>query len=227
MRLGIVTALRSEAHTLGTPTGRWGDDDFVVEVCGPGQDRARKAALELIGAGCDGLLSWGLAGGLAPELAPGALIIANRVVDGLSTTIDTDETLAQELGRRLAAVNPRGGAVLSVTSPLTRAIQKCAGYERSAALAVDMESAGIAGIARGAGRAFAAIRAVVDPADFEVPGAALAGMDENGATRPLDTLAALLKVPSELPAVIRLARHYRAAIDTLGRCASCLEAPGR
>ena len=223
MRLGIVTALRSEAHTLGAASGCWGGNEFVVEVCGPGQDRARKAAIDLVGAGCDALLSWGLAGGLEPDLRPGDVVIANRVIDGMSRTIDTDRMLAQDLARRLAAQNPRRGAVLSVTAPLSRAIQKSAGHERSAALAVDMESAGIAGIARGAGRAFAAIRAIVDPADFEVPGAALAGVGQNGATRPFDTFTALLKAPAELPALLRLARHYRSAIESLGRCATDLE----
>ena len=66
--LGIVTGLASEAACLGKVQ--------FCRVAGADAVRAGLAARALIAEGCLGLLSFGLAGGLDPNLEPGAVIVA-------------------------------------------------------------------------------------------------------------------------------------------------------
>lgn len=54
-------------------------------------DRLERALAEAADAhGCAGVVSFGTAGGLAPDLAPGALIVADSV-DGPFGVLDTDD----------------------------------------------------------------------------------------------------------------------------------------
>ena len=88
MRLGIVIALDAEARTLAGRTGHFlSHDSYQVMVSGPGPQRAEAAARALLAAGCDALMSFGLAGGLAPHLRPGALVLAERVLSAQGETL--------------------------------------------------------------------------------------------------------------------------------------------
>ena len=79
-----------------------------------------------------------------------------------------------------------------------------------------MESAALARIAAAAGAPYAAVRCIVDPADFDLPLAALAGMRYDGRQAALATCAALLRRPGELGDLLRLAGWYRAALRQTG-----------
>ena len=77
--LGIVAALEME--------GRWIlASEPLVEVSGGGEERARAAAHSLLERGASALVSWGVAGGLDPELEPGSVVLPDAVVhtDGSS-----------------------------------------------------------------------------------------------------------------------------------------------
>jgi nucleoside phosphorylase len=69
--------MAAEARALG-PWAR--DARVVVAVSGGRPDRAEAAARGLVQQGVRALLSWGIAGALDPALAPGALILPDRVV---------------------------------------------------------------------------------------------------------------------------------------------------
>ncbi len=70
------------------------------------------------------------------------------------------------------------------------------------------------------------LRAVADPAGFALPPAAAIGLDEAGRIALLPVLGSILRHPGQVPALLRLARHTRAALAALERAAAALSPPG-
>ena len=165
------------------------------------------------------LISFGLAGGLDPALAPGALLVPAKVLadDGAWST---DPALSAWLGGATPGTLFGDGAILATTTA------KAALHARTGAVAVDLESAAVARAAARHGLPFAVLRAVCDPAGRTLPRAALAALDMQGRIGPLRVAAAVLAHPGDIPALIALgadaARARRAlvtrvaAIGTIG-----------
>lgn len=174
---GIVTGLRAEAKLLrGLP---------LVACAGAEPETAARA---LLAAGATRLVSFGLAGGLDPALAPGTLVLATQVItDGQSWP--TDAAWADSFPQALRA------PLLGVTAPLTTGAAKATAFARTGAVAVDMESGAVARVAAVVGVPLLVLRAVADPARQVVPTAALRCMDDQGRLRPRAALAALLLHP--------------------------------
>jgi hopanoid-associated phosphorylase len=224
MTLGIVTALAPEGRTLAGHDALLGQVGLRVEVAGPGAAQAAAAAMRLADGGCSLLVSWGLAGGLNPVLAPGRLVVARTVSGGTGSGWPCDPRWHATLMTALAPLAVVSGHIYSAPAPLTARSAKADLFAARALDAVDMESAAIAAVAEARGLAFAAVRSIVDPAGFSVPPAALAGMGGDGRTHPLGTLIALLRDPRQLVPLLRLARWYRLALGALVRAADALAA---
>ena len=111
------------------------------------------------------------------------------------------------------------GVMLHTTEVIRTADEKFALFERTGALAVDMESAAVAQVARRAGIPFAVLRAIVDPQTTVIPAAALVAIDELGRPRIARLLAALIREPRDLLALVRLSACFRAALASLKRAA--------
>ncbi len=157
--------------------------------------------------GVSGLVSFGLAGGLDPALAPGTLIVPRAVVLG-DDRWDVDPALVAQLGGSTGHILVGGGGVLAT------AAEKAALRRLTGANAVDLESAAAAR----SGLSFAALRAICDPAERDLPHAALVTLDARGRIGALRVLAAALARPAELPALLRLAGNAaRARRALLGR----------
>lgn len=188
-------------------------------VSGIGQRRAGAAAERLAAGGARVLLSWGVAGGLAPGLRPGDLVIPERIAhaDG--------ETLADaRLRGRLADSCPdgmatHGGALWSGGDAVLSPAAKRALAQRSNAVAVDMESAAVAAVAGRAGLPFVAVKAVCDPAERDVPPAALKMMTGDGRFNVPGLLAAVFGGPATWRDLIALGRDFAAARETLAAIA--------
>ncbi|WP_322011653.1 phosphorylase [Paraburkholderia sp. J12] len=179
-------------------------------------ERALTAALER---GASGVISFGTAGGLAPDLEPGTLVIADAV-DGPFGRIATDATWAERLARALAdsplAARVRRGVEAAVAAPVTGADGKAALHQSTGgALAVDMESHLAAAAAAARGLPFAVCRAIVDPAWRSLPKAAMAGLRDDGSTAVLPVLRELARDPSQLGGLLRVAADAKAARQTL------------
>jgi adenosylhomocysteine nucleosidase len=200
--LGIVVGLRAEAR-IARPLGR-------VEIGGGLPDGARAAAARLIGAGARGLLSFGLAGGLDPELAAGAMVVPGRVLHrGLG--YDADPGLLAWLGGATA------GALIAAEAPVGRVAAKGDLFRRSRAVAVDLESGELAALAAAHGVPFAVLRVICDPAGRALPPAALVALDQKGAIGGLRIAASVMRRPWQIPALLRLAGDAAAAHATLRR----------
>ena len=191
-RTGFVTGLAAEARWL---RGR----GFAAGVGGGGPAGAARAAGELIAQGVTGLVSFGLAGGLDPALPAGALVLP-RLVSGGGEQYDCDPALLVYLGGPTARLMLAGSAIAATVA------DKAALFAQSGAVAVDLESGAVARAAGEAGLPFAVLRAISDPADKDLPPAALVALDARGRVRPGRLAGSLLRGPGQLPALLALAR---------------------
>lgn len=201
-----------------------------LQLAGIGPERAHRAARSLLSAGAKALVSWGVAGGLAPHLKAGTLLLPETVQTARGQAYYTDprwrQTLIQCLDGSLSlscAALQHIGAVLS--SPREKADL----YQQTRCVAVDMESAAVAKLAAEAQVPFLIIRAIADPAHATLPVSALRALDLDGRFQPFALMASLLRHPQDLFGLWQLGGYFRAAKATLrtlaARAGSTLLAP--
>jgi hopanoid-associated phosphorylase len=213
--LGVVVGYRGEAHCLVGP-------DLRVLCSGVDPARARTAAQGLADEGVAGLVSFGLAGGLAADLAPGDLLLPQAVVlpDGGRMRVEAAwrERLAATLeraGLRARSAPLAGSDIIVATGAAKRALAAQTG-----AVAVDMESHGVAEVAAAARLPFLIVRAVADRSDQLIPPAAKAAIDAQGEVRPLALIGRLIARPWEIGALIALGRSSGRGLASLRRVAA-------
>ena len=175
-----------------------------------GGDPARLAVLlEALPGDVTAVLSFGIAGGLAPGIATGEVLVASAVWD--------DGTLWPVDAGLLVGMTVRRGLIAASQGLLGDAKAKAALHRASGALAVDMESGAGARFAAKRGLPFGVLRAVADGPDDALPQAAAVGLNPDGTPAPWRVLAALLRRPGDLPALLRLARASAKAHTALRR----------
>jgi len=194
----------------------------VPVVCGGDGKHLERSLARAMAAGCKGLISFGVAGGLAPELKPGTCIIGSGViVDGEERPTDA------RWSHRLQRIIPDTvyGPLLGVREPIALAQDKRALHQKTGALAVDMESHVVARAAAAHGVPLAAIRVVVDPVERTIPRSALAGARPDGTIDPLAVVRSLMRYPRDLIGLVHMSLDARAARATLVQ-GSALLGPG-
>ncbi len=211
-QVGFVVGLVAEAR-LGARLG------VPVEVGGGTAAGAAAAAARLVARGVEGLVSFGLAGGLDPALRAGQVLVPTRLLDG-----DRVLEAAPALCRWLGGSTP--GAMLAGRLVVAGVAEKRALFARTGAVAVDLESGAVAEAAMRAGLGFAMLRAVCDPAGRTLPAAALVALDGAGAIGGLRVLGSVLRAPGQLPGLLALARDAAAARRGLERRVRVLQQAG-
>ena len=185
----------------------------VSVLCGTAQRYVDKLEAA-VRAGGSGIISIGIAGGLAPGLSPGDWVIAaNVVTDGVRYA--TDAQWSQRL--REALPGAIYADVSGVDAPVVHRDEKRALHESAGTVAVDMESHIAARIAAAHGVPFAACRVIIDPAERTLPPAALVGMRSDGKPDVLAVAASLLRQPKQVFALLRVVADLRAARSSLFR----------
>jgi adenosylhomocysteine nucleosidase len=160
---------------------------------------AADASVRLIGQGATALVSFGLAGGLDPVLRPGAVVVAADVLED-GERLSVDGALAARFG------GITGHTVLAGSTVVADAAEKRALFAATGAQVVDLESGAVARIAQSHGLPFAVVRAVCDPAERDLPPAALAALDPSGGIGLMPLLRSLLNRPSQIHGLLTLAR---------------------
>lgn len=194
-----VTSIALEAHIARGPG--------VTVLCkqSPGLKEALEAA---IARGASGVISFGIAGGLAPSLAAGHCVVASGVRDG-EDVIATDAAWSRNL---LAAIPEAVHAeIAGADAVLLSPAHKGEVHARTGAVAVDMESHIAAKVARAHRLPFAACRIVIDAAHRTLPPAAAVGLREDGTTDVAAVLRSIARAPRQLPDLVRTARDARIA----------------
>ena len=222
--LVVITGLAAEARIARTPG--------VATLVGAGRSDRLAAEIETaIGGGARRLLSFGVAGALAPHLEPGDLVVGRALIDGARRApCDAGWSAAMMERLRRSARKDRPplrtflADVSGADAPIADPIVKAALHATTGAAAVDMESALVARAAERHRLPFAILRAIADPAHRALPPAALAAMRADGAIDVAAVLRALGRQPRQLPALIRLALDSRKAFGALMRARALLGA---
>jgi adenosylhomocysteine nucleosidase len=223
--LGIIVAVTAEARTLTKEPIPKGElislpAGAVLTVSGMGPRRAAMASRALLEKGATFLLSWGSAGGLAPKLSPGSLILPKTVIASDRSLYHVDAPWHQSLCNRLKGhldfhTEPLVESAMVVRTPAEKVIL----FRETGAIGVDMESAAVAAVAQEARVPFMVVRAVADSTDTTIPDSVLNAVDEFGRLNFLKLIQGFAKAPTELLALVRIARNYRTAQRTLAAVA--------
>lgn len=241
----ILTALAAEAETLiGRKKNPYKDNTLVLEQhtpensiisviqCGIGRDTLLAvAAPQLKDSSIVGNI--GVSGGLAPDLAPGTVILGDRILtDEKNNTTYQDAYIPNaqlldilELLLRKNGLPYRRGALLCTKQPLDTIEKKATAYLKTGALAVDMESAGAAEAARQKASSFFCIRIICDPAGRKVEKDLLAGVDSQGNSRPMRLISPLIRRPWLLAPLLIMARDFTLALAGMRQVWNVIQKP--
>jgi adenosylhomocysteine nucleosidase len=212
MRLLVLTAVDLEARTLARHLG-------LSSVTGAGWPRFAGGVLEIVPIGVAAsqlarlhdttlptlVVSAGVCGALAPELAVGALVVP--------------ETVLGPNGRRYATAAVAGarrhGTLLTTDRVLEDGAAKSRRWLETGALAVDMESAPILEWAAARGVPGLVVRAVSDPAGRGVPADLARVVHADGRVRPIRAVTAMLARPGALADAVALRAGTTSALKTV------------
>lgn len=198
-----VTCLSFEAQVAAGPG--------ISVLCGTAQRYVDKLE-SAVQAGGSGIISIGIAGGLAPGLSPGDWVIASGVV-AEGTRIPTDVRWSQRLLKALpGAVH---ADISGVDAPVVAEADKRELHKAYGTVACDMESHIAARIAARHGVPFAACRVIIDPVERTLPPAALVGMRSDGRPDVFAVIRSVCQQPRQLFSLLRVVADLRAARSAL------------
>ena len=195
--IGVVVGLTAEARIARRLFP-------LVAVGGGTAAGAEAASRRLIGQGVRGLVSFGLAGGLDPLLRPGALVVPEAVVTQ-GRSLATDPGLNARLG------GASGHLLLGADGIAVTAAAKQHLFVVTGCGAIDLESGAVGRAAEARGLPLAVLRAICDPAERDLPPAALRALDGAGAIGLLRVIGSVVVRPGQLPELLALGRDAAAA----------------
>lgn len=201
-RLAVVPALRQRC---------------TVAVSGVGTAKAARETIQMVAAGrVERLIICGFGGGLTEQIVPGSLIVAERVLDATQSGAMVSTVYKPDGRMRELAAAPCGDLV-TVGKVLTTLDEKRALYARTQAQMVDMETAGAVAVAEQAGVPWLAVRVATDSVEAALPLDFNALADAEGNVDRGRVIAATLRQPWKIPALIRLGRNSALAAQNLTR----------
>jgi adenosylhomocysteine nucleosidase len=174
----------------------------VLVVCRDSRRDLANIIASAVHQGYRGVISFGVAGGLASNLRTGDWVVASAVLDS-----HVPHATHAAWSRSLVATIPGAtyAPILGVDAPVAEPAMKRNLHKTTGACAVDMESHVMARLAAAHGLAFAAVRVIIDPAERAIPSAALLGMRPDGGANVWAVLRDLIARPSQLSLLVRLA----------------------
>jgi adenosylhomocysteine nucleosidase len=212
-RILAVTGLATEAKIAS--------GSMVRTVCGGGNTLQLHADITTaLNENIIGMISFGVAGGLSPDMAIGTVVLANTIVSS-NGRFTVDPIWFDRLACRLPkAVH---ASIVGVDRPVSEAQEKARLGVMTGAAVVDMESHIAARLASAYGFPFAALRIILDPVDLTLPPAALVGTNDDGTLNVAAVLRALAIAPSQLPSLVRTALAAGRAFAALRRSRGLLD----
>lgn len=212
----MVTGLAKETRLAEGP-------GLVAVASGGDAARLRRLLAARAVPGCRAVVSFGIAGGLDPSLSAGDVVVASGVV-AEGRRWPAHRGLAEMLAASLAGggIGVRRADIAGVDQPLVDAASKAATRAATGAAAADMESHVAAAFAEQHGLMFAALRIVCDPAARSLPPAVANALRPDGGIDHLAVFADVLRRPTQLAPLTRLASEARASFRVLSRCRDLL-----
>jgi adenosylhomocysteine nucleosidase len=198
-RIVAVTSLALEARIALGPG--------VSVICSPGSQLAADLAAA-VARGVSGIISFGIAGGLAPRLRAGDWIVAAAIRAG-QQVFPTDRAWTRSLLERLPGA--MHADIVGTDAPVAEPADKRSLHAQTGGAAVDTESHIAARIAAAGQVPFVACRAVIDPVDTRLPPAALVGLHPDGTADIAAVFRSVLQQPGQIRDLVRTALDARTA----------------
>lgn len=219
--LGFLVALPDEAKSLLPKKPHFESiihtsEGHYIGISGAGPVRAEAMALHLVQQGISGIISWGCAGALEPRLLSGHLLLPRAILDVEESQHDVDPIWHASLCKVLTPypiINT--GKIIESRKPLFASSEKKRLFTATEAVAVDMESAGVARVAKEHTLPFLVVRSVVDPAHMTLPKAVTVALQPRGAICLSTLLVHCMYHPYQIIELIRLGIAFQRAMDTL------------
>jgi hopanoid-associated phosphorylase len=217
---GIIVALSEEISTLTSQKIEKGECLFLNEqtlltLSGTGAKNAEKACELLIEKGAKRLISWGCAAALADALKPGDLVLPTQLQTEKNVSFSIDNPWLQYTQEHLASLNPFSESLIESSSIISESTAKKTIHTQSKAIALDMESIAIAKTAIRHNYPTLVVRSIADPVSMSLPKSISYAQGTQGDIILTKLLGYLLTHPAELPGLIKLGLHFRAAKQTL------------
>jgi hopanoid-associated phosphorylase len=212
----IVTGLMQEARIAAGPG--------MTVICSSSNPMQLRSLL----AGFDpgtvrGVISFGVAGGLDPELESGDVVVASEVTAGRQIWL-AGAALSEELidGEGLGGRRIVRGRLAGVEQVVPAQSAKAILRRETGAAAVDMESHIAAAYATDAGLPFAALRVISDPATRSLPALAVNAIKPNGNINLGAVLRGIARNPMVVRALMATGRDFNRALRSLRGCQPAL-----
>jgi adenosylhomocysteine nucleosidase len=202
--VAAVTGLAFEARIVAGPG--------VTVICGGNHAQLKRSLEAALRQGCRGILSFGVAGGLAPQLKPGTCVVARNIISDNGRYASHHDWTRSLLETIQGAVH---GDIAGSDEVVACTRGKRTLHEKTGAVAVDMESHVAARFAAEHGVPFAALRVITDPSNRVLPPAALVATRREGTVDVPAIVWSLIANPRQVPTLIRVALDSWAARQTL------------
>lgn len=207
MTLGILCGLESEADIARLVP------EAMVACAGARPAQARQHAERMIREGATRLVSFGIAGGLAPHMGI-ASIAVGHYVRSEQGVFEGDAAWADALALKIGAGARRckvwGSETLVATTRDKRALHETMGCD-----IVDMESQCMAEAASRAKIPFAVLRTVCDASNHNVPPVVMASIADDGSVNVVAALRNLALNPLQIPRLFQVSKGVRQALAAL------------
>ncbi len=167
MTIALITGLEFEAKVARKETkGEAGG--IVTAVAGLGAPFAQKVIEQAKAAGASGIISFGVCGGLDPQLPAGSVILPQTILAPAEIPVDLVwRNRLQKVLEKQYDITTR--SILTVSETITSIEEKTELFARTGACGVDMESGVLAVEAAKQGLSFIAVRVIHDPATQAIP----------------------------------------------------------
>lgn len=210
----IVTGLKQEARIAAGPG--------LTVICSSSDPKQLRLIMaEFDASSIRGVISFGVAGGLDPQLKAGDVVIATEVMAG-DRRWQSEAALSEELLRSAGLGRQRvvRGGLVGVEEVVAKPSSKSALRSETGAAAVDMESHIAADYATAAKLPFAALRVISDPANRALPQMVATAIKPNGNVDLRKVLGGLARHPTAIRSVVSTGIDFNRALRSLRGCRS-------